>query len=66
MNICEEDLVVRAVWFFDGTLLWPVSFENYTRGMVLEKQKPSQDLSAIKCLFLALEVIGISLLPLNF
>ena len=57
-------VVVRAVWFIDGKLFWHVSFENHTRGMVFEKQKPSH-LSAIKCLFSALEVIGISLLPLH-
>ena len=34
---------------FDGTLFWHVSFENHTRGVVFEKQKPSE-LSAIKCL----------------
>ena len=50
-----------AVWFFDGTLFWHVALENHTRGMVFEKQKPSH-LSAIKCLFSALEVIGIRLL----
>ena len=44
-------VVVRAVWFFDGTLFWHVSsFENHTRGVVFEKQKPSE-MSAIKCLF---------------
>ena len=43
-------VVVRAVWFFDGTLFWHVSFKNHTRGVVFEKQKPSE-LSAIKCLF---------------
>ena len=43
-------VVVRAVWFFDGTLFWHVSFENRTTGVVFEKQKPSE-LSAIKCLF---------------
>ena len=32
--------------------------------MVFEKQKPSH-LSDIKCIFSALEVIGISLLPLH-
>ena len=57
-------VVVRAVRFFDGTLFWHVSFEAHTRGMVFEKQKPSH-LSALKCLFSALEVIGISLLPLH-
>ena len=56
--------VVRAVWFFDVTLFWHVSFENHTKGMLFEKQKPSH-LSAIKCPFSALEVIGISLLPLH-
>ena len=43
-------VVVRAVWFFDGTVFWHVSFENHTRGVVFEKQKPSE-LSTIKCLF---------------
>ena len=42
-----------------------VSIENHTRGIVFEKQKSSH-LSAIKCLFWAFEVIGISLLPLFF
>ena len=43
-------VVVGAVWFFDGTLFWHVSFENHTRGVVFEQQKPSE-LSATKCLF---------------
>ena len=33
-------LLLPIVLLFDGTLFWHVSFENHTRGVVFEKQKP--------------------------
>ena len=33
-------VVARAVWFFDGTLFWHVSFENHTRVWFLRNRSP--------------------------
>ena len=40
LGVVVGGVVVRAVWFFDGTLFWHVSFENHTPRVVFKGHMP--------------------------